>query len=183
MLYVWLGVIAALLIQESISTAAMLAAALRLGLNIWVIHGIWLAATVGETAIGYVVGGWLRRHYGDSRVGRWAERIARDIGRTVGARGERFFLFSLAFLLYTWMAGFVAAWMGISLEVTLVFIVLGNLAWYGLVWGTALGVNAVSPNFITVVIMIVAFGVALTVATAVVQKSQKKKHIGETKKE
>lgn len=142
----WL-IVPVLFIQELALTEATLILVYHSGFNLWIVHAIWLAATVIDIAFGFYIGKYLRNRsigsgWFSATIGRWSEKFKEYVGH----RGKALALMLLGLFLFPYIAAFLAAWFDINIVQTTVFVSLGNLIWYLFVLGTALGIDFLIPN-------------------------------------
>lgn len=154
----WSAIIPVFLLQEFASVTALLAYAYKNGGDLLALHFAWVAATLVDLFAGYLVGKWLGDRFRNARLRRWLQRFAEKWQGRVGKSGQALSLLFLGFLLYPYLAAFIAAWAGASLNDTIFYLSLGNIAWYLFSWGTVIGLTALVPNFewLIVAIIIVA---------------------------
>ena len=133
------------LIQEPVSTDAILLQAYQYHYNLWVIHGLFIVATLLDNVVGYALGKWLHRNFSDNTFMRRATEWARSvIGR--GTYGEYLFLCMWSWVIFPY-GTLIAPWLEIPFWRTLVYMFLSDLIfWYGSEWLIVLGVKTVIPN-------------------------------------
>ena len=134
MYLMWL-IVPVLFIQELALTEATLILVYHSGFNLWIVHAIWLAATVIDIAFGFYIGKYLRNRsigsgWFSATIGRWSEKFKEYVGH----RGKALALMLLGLFLFPYIAAFLAAWFDINIVQTTVFVSLGNLIWYLLSW-------------------------------------------------
>jgi membrane protein YqaA with SNARE-associated domain len=131
--------------QEPVSTDAVLLEAYQNHYNVWIIHALFVVATVLDIVVGYYFGAWLHRRFSENKMMRrfadWARSIS---GR--GTYGEYLYL-----IVWSWVAfpfsAVLAPWLDISFKRTLIYMFIGDLIfWYGSEWLVVLGVKTFVPN-------------------------------------
>ena len=169
MLHIWISLVAVFTVQEVASTAAVLLLAKEAGLNLWLIHGLFFLTTIGETLIGYAAAKVAKERFPDSRFAKWTKHLAErwNVKRT---KGTNVFLVVFGFLNFTWSTAFLAVWLDIPFWPIIVWTTIGDAIWYAMEWAIALGVSAVSPNFITALVSIISIGAVLTLVLLFFQK-------------
>jgi membrane protein YqaA with SNARE-associated domain len=134
------------IIQEPISSDAVLLEAYQNHYNVWIIHALFVVATLLDILVGYWIGKWLQ---GRSRNGRYMQRFidwTRSASTFAGKYGEYLFLFIWGPYLFP-LSTLVAPWLEIPLWKTLTFLFLGDLVfWYGSEWLIVLGVKSAIPD-------------------------------------
>src|ERR1039458_763204 len=115
MISLWLLVVVVSIVQEFTSTAAVLLAAYRAGLSIWIINAIWVTATIAEIYVGSALGKWAERRFPNAKPTQWGKKIAGIARRNIGKGGKKFLLFSLGFLMFAPIVAFAAAWLDVPL--------------------------------------------------------------------
>lgn len=156
----WLLVIFACIIQEFTTTNAILLSAYHVGYSLWVIHAIYLAATVADFFVGYWLGLWVYRHLSGSRFAHWAERFVERYVERLGTTGKRYLLFLIGAFNFTYLNAFLVPWLRVSWEEAFIIFVSANLVWYALQWAFILGVNLLFPNPLEALAAIVVFSLA-----------------------
>lgn len=134
------------LVQEPISTDAVLLEAYQYHYNIWVIHALYVVATLLDITVGYWIGAWMHRRFSQKE---WAQKLVRKARIFTGAAGkygEYVFFFLGGPILFP-LSTVVAPWLDFSFAKTLFFLFLGDLVfWYGSEWLVVLGVKSVIPD-------------------------------------
>lgn len=143
---IWIYIAAAMLVQELAVVAAALGFAYRMGLNIFLVHGIWLVATVIDTIVGFKVGAWIRKKFATSLVARHAESLAGSLERRISTNGRRLTLVVFGFLNFPYVNGFIGSWLSLSFRDTLLFTLVGDFLWYVSIWGAVAGINIVPAD-------------------------------------
>ncbi len=162
---VWLFIIAALFLQEPATTDAAIFQIRHLGLNLWLINGIWLLATAIDICVGYAVGKWIQRHYKNSRIVRATERWADKIEAFIGRSGERFACIFIGVINFPWLNAFVFSWLKLSFRNIFVLIFIGDFIYWAIEWGINIGVRSIFTNSHTALYMVVALGLLFSVVS------------------
>jgi hypothetical protein len=156
----WLILTIALIFQEVATAGAALLSAHENGLNPWLIHAIWFAATIGDIAIGYYLGKWIQLRFKNSKIDIWAKKWAVKIDRSIGKTGMKISLILLGIVMYPYLLAFVASWLpNLSLEDIFLYTTAGNLIWYIFEWATILGITAAGHNYQLIFAIIAAVGI------------------------
>lgn len=143
---IWLFVIVALFFQEPATTDAAFFQARQNHLNIWVIHLIYIVATLIDICVGYSLGKWLQKSTKESRFERFSSNWASKVERFIGRRGEKFVLILLGIINFPWLNAFLASWLRIPFRSVLLLIFIGNGIWYAIEWGINLGLRSLIPD-------------------------------------
>ncbi len=154
-MYLWLLIGAALILQESATTAIVLLLAYQNHLPFWPIHLIWIAAAMLDMYAGFTLGTLLKRRFREGaffdRIERWVTKIK----QTLGTHGEQFSLALLGIINFSYLNTFLAAWLGLPMNIALIVTLIGNFIWYILIWAAVLGLDTFvsNPNIILLIIV------------------------------
>jgi hypothetical protein len=167
----WFFVIITLIFQEFASTGAALFSAHAANLNPWIIHGIWIVATVGDIAIGFYGGKWIHQKFRNSKLDAWANKWATKIDRAIGKTGVKISLILLGFVTYPYIVAFAASWLSdLALQDIFLYTTLGNAAWYAFTWATVLGITAAGHNYQLIFTIIAVAGIVLVLISNFIKK-------------
>jgi membrane protein YqaA with SNARE-associated domain len=134
------------IIQEPVSSDAILLEAYQNHYNVWIIHALFVVATLLDIAVGYWIGKWLQERYAESSHMRRFMEWARKASTFAGKYGEYLFLFIWGPYVFP-LSTLIAPWIEIPFWKTFVFLFLGDLVfWYGSEWLIVLGVKSAIPN-------------------------------------
>lgn len=148
------------LIQEPISTTGVLLRAYELHYNIWLIHLLFIIATVVDVVIGYYIGIFIKNRFKESKFVTYLDKKAEGFSKFLGGKGKIMTLVFYVPLLFP-ISIILVPWFDISLTEALIYIFLGELIfWYAYVWLLVLGVNSFASNarnafYIIIVISII----------------------------
>jgi hypothetical protein len=159
----WLVIILTLVVQEGISTIAVLLRAEQLHYSLWAIHILWLVIASLEIAIAYRVGKLVQKSFADSKFERWVKTHVRNFEASIDKRGENVGLLLLSLIISPFVAAFLASWLDISFTNIFFFTLLGDGLWYASEWATVVGAQALlaQAKLVGLVILVVA-GLAFT---------------------
>src|ERR1700723_1228412 len=87
------------IVQEPVSTDAVLLEAYQYHYNVWIIHALFILATMLDIVIGYAIGKWLQRRYSENKVMERFVQWARSVSGH-GTVGEYLFLFVWSTVLF-----------------------------------------------------------------------------------
>ena len=138
-MYLWLLITFALIVQEGLSTLAILLRAYQLHYSLWIISAIWLVVTSLQIWFGYYLGRWIKKRFADSKFEMWVDKYARKLEATIDKNGEKIGLLLVSSIISPAVAGFVGPWLDISFGNIFLFSLLGDLFWYVSTWATVLG--------------------------------------------
>lgn len=161
----WLLAIGILLVQEVVSLNALLLETHHGHYELWLIHSIFVAATVFDIWTGDYAGRYAKKKITKGKVVAFAQKISDRFHRSVGRSGRRAALLLLGTLSFPYVNSFVSAWLDIPLRESFGFLFLGNMISYTMYWIIVLGVSSVIPNpFIAFPIMVTILGTVLFIA-------------------
>ncbi len=82
----WLLVFFAFLVQEPVSSDILLLEAYQYHYSIWIIHALFVIATLVDVAVGYLLGVWMQRRLAGSnaRIVRYSLRTAEAFSEFAG---------------------------------------------------------------------------------------------------
>lgn len=172
---IWWFVISALILQESATMDAALVLAAQAHLDLWLIHGIWVAATAFDIWLGWEIGKRLHGIIRTSRMGPFVERWTARIRGFMGARGEKVVLVLLGLVNFPWANAFLASWLDVDYRSAFIFIFIGDALWYALEWGIVAGLGSLGRNPHAAIIIVVAGALILgAIAKVVIDKVVRK---------
>ena len=137
----WLFIIITLIIQEPASTDAAIFQARHLGLNLWIVHLIWLAATMLDIWLGYKIGKWVQKKFHGTKFELFAEKWAGKFERFIGERGEKSTLVLLGVVNFPYINTFLASWFRIPFKNVFILVLIGDAIYYSIEWGINIGVR------------------------------------------
>ena len=142
----WWLLIVGLLVQEPISSNGLLFEAYQHHFNLWLVHLIFVFATILDIFFGHVVGTFIKNHYAQTRIVKYIERQASVFTSHIDKRGRRITIFIFGSFVFPYCA-FLEPWLGLNFWETAVWFFFGNLIfWYGFEWALILGVKKIFPN-------------------------------------
>ena len=162
---IWIYIVAAMLVQELAVVAAALGFAYQLHVNIFLVHGVWLAATVFDAVVGFELGKWIRRKYSASTISRHAESLASALEHRISTNGRRLTLVVFGFLNFPYVNGFIGSWLNLSFADALLFTLVGDALWYLSIWGAVAGVNIIPADSRWAVVVGIALAIGLVLWT------------------
>jgi membrane protein YqaA with SNARE-associated domain len=154
----WFTIIFTFIVQELVTTNAVLLQAYEQEYNGWIIFLIFLAATTFIISLGFFLGKFVQKRFAQSKVVVYTERKVRKLESMVGKTGKRVALVSLGFANFNYINAFIASWLSLSFREVFVYLFIGDLLWYILNSLMILGVHTyIQPKYA----MIVSFGISI----------------------
>lgn len=142
----WLLLGLAFLVQEPISTGVILIQVYQLHYNVWLIHLLFSLATLLDIAIGYYLGAFIRKRYGEARAYAWIKTQLEKFASFMGRNGKIVTLVVYAPILFP-ISGIFVPWLDISLTDGLIYIFIGEIIfWYVPEWLVVLGIKTFVGN-------------------------------------
>ncbi len=156
----WLGTIIIFLVQETASLTARLVVLRGQGVNAWVLHVLFIAATTADIFIGFAVGKFFHRKFsGVSRLEKWIKSKARFLKQP----GWEYLLTLAGIINFPYLNALLGAWLDLPFWRVFAATLIGDMIAYALYWGFALGIVNLSLNIYLgaalVVTVIVGLGV------------------------
>lgn len=175
MAMLWIFIVVALFIQEPATTDAAIFLVRQNDLNLWLINGIWLAATVIDIFLGYALGKWVQVRFADTRLVRWAQKWVRLIEDFIGRRGERAVVVLLGVINFPYLNAFLFSWLKLSFRNMFILLFIGNTVYWLIAWGINIGVRSVVGDPHTALYIVIGLGLLFSVVSkAVLSKLLKK---------
>jgi len=168
----WLLLTAAFILQEPVTTTGFLLKAYQAHYNLWIIHGLFVVATVVDIAAGYLLGKVLNNKLGTTRFIRYLHKQFDRFKKFAGEKGMIIALLLYSPLIFPISAIFIP-WLEISIIEAAACIFLGELVfWYGYIWLLVLGANSFVST--THTLFYIAIGISLFVSLGMGYYSRKK---------
>lgn len=175
----WLLLGAAFLVQEPVSTSVIMLEVYRLHYNIWLIHLLFCGATLLDVVIGYYLGAFVRKKFGERKLFAWVQRKLDAFTAFVGENGKIVALIVYSPIVFP-LSGIFVPWLDISLNEALIFILIGEIIfWYVPEWLIVLGIKTFVTNPFTAVYTIIIVLTVLSVITQYFLRRKSKKRPGE----
>ena len=112
----------------------------------WIIHLMFVCATVFDIWIGYRIGKWAKRRYATGKVVEFANRWTERFHAYVGKRGRILALFLLGNFSFPYLNSFIAAWLMIPFWEMMIIFFIGNVTFYFLGYFIIGGISSLIPN-------------------------------------
>ncbi len=152
------------LLQEPISAGALLLEGYQHHYNVWIIHLLFVIATVLDTACFYYLGVFFHKKFSHGKLVLYTKNKAEAFLKFAGKNGQRIALFVYGPIIFP-ISAFIAPWLEISFWDALVFLFLGDLVfWYGSEWLVVFGVKSFIPDpqwalySVLIIFTLLAFG-------------------------
>ena len=163
--------VSALVVQEIATTGVALLSAHQAGYSIVLITLIFALATAFDLIVGYAAGKWVQREFGHSRLVQWGEKTAKRFHEYLGHSGSRATLALVGFVSYAYVNSFLASWLEFSPLETGLWLFLGDLAWYALMWLIVLGIHSTGSSVSTEIYLSVGASILFIIGIRFVAKS------------
>jgi membrane protein YqaA with SNARE-associated domain len=136
----------AFLLQEPISSNAILLEAYQYHYNVWILHLLFIIATAFDAICFYYLGSYIQKKFSQSKIVLYAKRKSQSFLEFAGKKGTRIALFLYGPIIFP-ISAFIAPWVEISFWDSFIFLFLGDLVfWYGSEWLLVLGVKSFIPD-------------------------------------
>ena len=152
----------AFLVQEPVSSNALLYTAYAQHYNLWLVSVLFLVSTIVDIIAGHYLGLWVKTRFPTSRAIRLIDRATRPAADFLHRHGQEIFLFFWAPYIFP-ISAVIAPWLEIPLWKTLIYITLGDfITWYALEWLIVLGASSFIPDPLYALTGVVVLSVALS---------------------
>jgi membrane protein YqaA with SNARE-associated domain len=142
-------------IQEPISTGAVLLEVYHLHYNLWIIHALFSLATLVDIAVGYYLGIFIRKRFGDRKMVSWLTTRFETFSNFIGKNGNIVALIVYAPLIFP-IGGIFVPWLDITLTEALIFTFIGELIfWYIPEWLLVLGIRVLATDPFTALYLLI----------------------------
>jgi membrane protein YqaA with SNARE-associated domain len=152
----WAATILAFVFQESASMTAVLAHAQQTGLNLWLIHLLFLITTTFDIIVGQHLGQWLWRHFRGTRVERWIQRRSSMMNQS----GRWYLLLAAGVVNFPYVNALIAAWFDLPFWSMFSAIFIGDLIFYILLYTLVLGFSHLSINIYLITALVAGITLA-----------------------
>lgn len=112
----------------------------------WVIHIMFMVATIFDIWVGYRIGKWAKQRYTTGKIVEFANKWTERFHSYVGRRGRLLALFLLGNFSFPYVNSFIAAWLAIPFWEMLIVFFIGNVTFYFLGWFVIGGISTLIPN-------------------------------------
>ncbi len=171
----WLLLVLTFIVQEPISTSAVLLQAYQDHYNVWLIHLLFVAATVFDILVTYYLGVFIQKRFGNRRISLWLKKKLEQFSSFIGEKGRVVALIVYAPMLFP-VSGFFIPWLDIPLGQALPYLFIGEtIFWYLYVWLLVLGVRSVTSNAQSALYLILIVGAAVALSAKYFSRRPAKK--------
>lgn len=151
----WLLLGLAFLVQEPISTGAVLFEAYTSHYNFLIIHVVFLLATLVDVVVGYYLGLFIRKKFGERKMIRWMQVKLDHFASFIGEKGKVVALVVYSPIIFP-LSGIFVPWLDISLAEALIFITIGEIIfWYLPEWLLVFGIHSFITNSFTALYVLI----------------------------
>ena len=171
----WPFIITSLFVQEPATTDAAIFQIRHLHINLFLIHALWLAATVIDIWLGYALGKWIQKKFQGTKFEVWSKKWAGRVENFIGKKGEKFALILLGIINFPYANAFLASWLDIPFKNVFVLLLIGDALYWAIEWAINIGVRGYFKDPHTALFAII--GVALVfsvISKALLNKVLKK---------
>jgi membrane protein YqaA with SNARE-associated domain len=166
----------AFILQEPITSNALLLEAYQYHYNIWIIHALFVIATMIDATIFYNIGARIHKKFQERKVVRYTKEKVTSFLEFAGKHGKRIALFIYGPIIFP-LSSVIAPWIEISFWDSFIFLFLGDLLfWYGGEWLLVLGVKSFVSNKYYALYVIISTSVLISFIFRYIRKRQLKKH-------
>jgi len=161
----YLLLFAVFLVQEPISSNAVLLEAYQYHYNIWIIHLLFVTATLIDIFVGYYLGVMLHKRFSENRFVSYIRRKAESFMELMGKNGRRLVVFIYGPSVFP-ITAIVMPWIGVSfLESVSLLFISDLIFWYGGEWLVVLGVKTFLPDPQVALYAVIGLSIVLLVAS------------------
>jgi membrane protein YqaA with SNARE-associated domain len=165
----------AFLVQEQITSNTLVLAAYQSHYNVWIIHALFLSASILDAVVFWWLGRLVHDRYENSRLVRWTKKEAQALMRLVGKNGELAALFFIGSVNFP-LVSFVAPWLEFSFWDSFAILVLGDIVfWYGGLWLVVLGTKRFIPNPHLAILGVILVTATIVLAGRIISNRVKKR--------
>lgn len=166
----WISIVAALLIQELVTTNSVLLLAYQRGYDFVLITGIFIAASILIIGAGFRTGKWAQQKLSSFAPAAYFERKAKQLEQSLGVNGSRIALVLLGMVNFNHVNAFLASWLSLDFKEVFALLLVGDILWYALSVGLIVGVNTfVNPAY--AIYLLLAVSLVLAFALAILQRT------------
>lgn len=157
----WTFLVIALIVQERVSTDAALFQARHHNFNIWIVHLIWLTATVTTTILGFLLGKGILKKFRNTPVDKTVKAVLKRVKRVLGLHGEKYAFILLGIVNFPFINGILASVVDVPFKILFPLMLLGNTAWYISAWVMNIYIRRHVHNPLFALYVVVASGIIL----------------------
>lgn len=156
----WFIIFGVFLLQQSALMGAVLALIKAKGLNLWLVHGLYLVATVLDIGLGFILGSFIQKKFKTAfKLKRW---LKKRTDRFLNSSARKSFLLLAGIIDYPHLNSFLGSWLNISFFSVFISTLIGSLIYYSILWAIVLGALRLTSNLYISIAVIVTVVVLLT---------------------
>ncbi len=144
----WIITIGVFLLQETFSFNLVLLDSYRDHRNLWPIHVCFLATTLADFVIGDTLGRFIKRRASQTWLMTRLNAFFSATERLIGRFGWKLALVLMGQLAPTYINAMIATFLDLNRRDAFIFVILGELLWYGLLWSFVLSVAWIKNGYI-----------------------------------
>ena len=96
--------------------------------------------------VGYLFGALLKKRFEKAPFMQRVEKWVGEMTGSLGKYGTNMTIMLLGIVNFPYLNTFIASWIGMPMNASFVFTLIGNFIWYLLLWGTVLGLTSFISN-------------------------------------
>lgn len=148
----WFLIIIAVIFQETVAMTTAFYNATQQGINIWIIHGLFIVATCFDIWFGYRLGGFISKGFLEhTQFGKWLKKHSVFLNKP----GREYLLVLTGIIDFPYLNGLLGSWFELPFKLVFWTTLIGDLISYAIFWGLTIGVISVSNNgYLTTFIII-----------------------------
>lgn len=158
----------AFLFQDPISTNVILLQAYQTHHNLWIIHLLFIIATLFDAIILYYLGKILNEKYSQNKIIVRIKQKTESFIQFTGKHSKKIALLVYGPIIFP-LSAFIAPWIGISFWESTIFLLIGDfIIWYGSEWIIVLGVKTFvsDPKLALYIIGIISIFISIVIRYA-----------------
>ena len=159
----WFALVGVFILQETVSTNAVLYTAYIAGYSLVLIHALFISMTIVDTAMGYVIGLLVQRRLAHMKAVVRVREMAAHVEHVAGKNGQRLALVLLGVVAFPHFNGLVASLLPIAPAESITLVCIGDILWYASQWLLVLGIHLLLPDPILTLVGILCVSVILVV--------------------
>lgn len=164
---IWWFVIGSVIVQEPVSTDAVIFQIRHLHLNLLIVNSIWVIATVFDIWFGYTLGKFIQKKIANTKFEQKVLRLVKGVEHFMGKKGEWFTLVLLGIINFPYANSFLASWLSISKRDVFICLFIGDVLYWGIEWMINIGVRSFVKNPQLALVGVLGGAVVLSIVSKV----------------
>ena len=165
----------AFLVQEPITSNAVLLQSYQNNYNVWLIHILFIGATIIDICVGYFVGTFIHKRFKNNKIVSYAHAKTESFFQFAGKNSKRIALFVYGPVIFP-ISAFFIPWIGMSFWEAFIFFLAGDIVfWYVPEWLLVLGVKLFVQNSQLALYVIVTLSILLTILMKYMKRRKENK--------